>query len=212
MGIEVRRFTWEYLDSNMYVLLAEKQALVIDPIDNDEAFDNLRSFPEITVLLTHEHFDHICGLNRLRAEHNCTVVAQKICSERIQNSKTNFSAMAEIMMELSGKEHDRKIEPFVCKKADMTFENKMVFSWAGNDVEIFYTPGHSPGSVCVRINGFLFTGDSLLKRGTMNRFPGGSKNDYLKKSIPIIKSQMKTVKMVFPGHGEEFSTNEIDWI
>ena len=65
MGIEVRRFTWDYLDSNMYVLIAEGQALVIDPIDSDEAFEYMRPFHEITVLLTHEHFDHICGLNKL---------------------------------------------------------------------------------------------------------------------------------------------------
>lgn len=43
----------------MYVLMAEGQAIVIDPIDSDEAFENLRPFQEITVLLTHEHFDHI---------------------------------------------------------------------------------------------------------------------------------------------------------
>ena len=103
MGIEVRRFTWDYLDSNMYVLIAEGQALVIDPIDSDEASEYVRPFHEITVLLTHEHFDHICGLNKLRAEHKCTVIAHEKCSERIQSSKANFSAMAETMMELSGK-------------------------------------------------------------------------------------------------------------
>ena len=103
MGIEVRRFTWDYLDSNMHVLIEADQALVIDPIDSDDAFEYLRPFREIIVLLTHEHFDHICGLNRIRAEHNCTVIAHEKCSERIQSSKTNFSAMAETMMELSGK-------------------------------------------------------------------------------------------------------------
>lgn len=209
MGIGVRWFTWDYLDSNMYVLTAMDQALVIDPIDSDDAFEYLRPFREITVLLTHEHFDHICGLNRLRAEHQCTVLAQEKCSERIQSSKANFSAMAETMMELSGKERNRRIEPFVCDKADIPFKDKMVLNWAGNDIEFFSTPGHSPGSACITVGDRLFTGDSLLKRGPMNRFPGGNKNDYKKKSIPIIKNQMKKVKIIFPGHGEMFSASEI---
>ena len=212
MGIEVRRFTWDYLDSNMYVLLAEGQALVIDPIDSDEAFEYVRPFHEITVLLTHEHFDHICGLNRLQAEHKCTVIAQEKCSERIQNCKTNFSAMAETMLELSGIERDKRVEPFVCGKADIIFEEKHVLKWQGADIEIFSTPGHSPGSVCIAIGKYLFTGDSFLEKGPMNRFPGGSKNEYYHKTIPIIKRQMKNVGVIFPGHGDKFAPNVINWI
>ena len=212
MGIEVRRFTWDYLDSNMYALIAEGQALVIDPIDSDEAFDYLKPFQEVTVLLTHEHFDHIWGLNRLRAEHECTVIAQEKCSERIQNIKTNFSAMAETMLELSGKERHKRVEPFVCEKADITFEDRYVLKWAGVDIELFSTPGHSPGSACFSLSRCLFTGDSLLKKSAMLRFPGGSKIDYLQKAIPIIKKELKKAKLVFPGHGEKFTIDEIDWI
>ena len=205
MGIEVRRFIWDYLDSNMYVLTEAAQALVIDPIDSDDAFEYLRSFLEITVLLTHEHFDHICGLNRIRAEHRCTVIAQEKCSERIQNSKTNFSAMAETLMELSGKKRDKRVEPFACEKADIAFENKTVLNWAGNDIEIFSTPGHSPGSVCIKVAGGLFTGDSLLESGSNNRFPGGSERTYQEKAIPVMKELIKKANTIYPGHGDSFS-------
>jgi glyoxylase-like metal-dependent hydrolase (beta-lactamase superfamily II) len=208
MGIEVRRFTWDYLDSNMYALIAEGQALVIDPIDSDEAFDYLKSFQKVTVLLTHEHFDHICGLNRLRAEHQCTIIAQEKCSERIQSSKTNFSAMAETMMELSGKKRDRRIEPFVCEKADITFDDKKVLNWAGNDIEIFSTPGHSPGSACIKMASRLFTGDSLLERGSKNRFPGGSERLYREETIPVLKELIKETNTIYPGHGDLFFLNQ----
>ena len=211
MGIEVRRFTWNYLDSNMYVLMAEGQALAIDPIDSEEVFDYLRSFHEITVLLTHEHFDHICGLNRIRAERKCVVIAQEKCSERIQNSKTNFSAMAETMLELSGNKGKKIIEPFVCKKADITFEEKMVLKWAGNDINIFSTPGHSPGSVCISVGDKLFTGDSLLERGPMNRFPGGSDKRFREKTIPILIKLLKNTDIIYPGHGVHFSPTLVNF-
>ena len=205
MGIEVRRFIWDYLDSNMYVLTAMDQALVIDSIDSDDAFEYLRPFRKITVLLSHEHFDHICGLNRLRAEHQCTVLAQEKCSERVQSSKANFSAMAETMMELSGKERNRRIEPFVCDKADIPFKDKMVLNWVGNDIEIFSTPGHSPGSECIKVAGRLFTGDTLLESGSKNRFPGGSERTYQEKAMPVLKELIKKTNTIYPGHGDSFS-------
>ena len=204
MGIEVQQFTWDYLDSNMYVLTEASRALVIDPIESDEAFEFLRSFREITVLLTHEHFDHICGLNELRIEHKCTVVAHEKCSNRIQLSKTNLSAMAETMLELSGIKRDRRIEPFVCKKADIIFEDKMVLNWAGYGIEIFSTPGHSPGSACIKVGSRLFSGDSLIERGPMNRFPGGSEKEYREKTIPLLKELLKKTNSIYPGHGSRF--------
>ena len=209
MGIEVRKFTWDYLDSNMHVLISHKRALVIDPIDCEEAFEYLRSFQEITVLLTHEHFDHICGLNRLRAEHRCTVIAQEECSERIQNSKTNFSAWAGTMLELSCKERDKhkRIERFVCEKADMTFKDYLGLTWGESEVEFISTPGHSPGSACITVGGMLFTGDSLLERGPMNRFPGGSESVYRKKTVPKLREFLKRTNTVYPGHGSIFSTD-----
>ena len=207
MGIEVQRFTWDFLDSNMYVLIAEGQVLVIDPVDNKEAFEFLRSFQEIIVLLTHEHFDHISGLNRLRSEHKCIVIAQSRCSERIQSSKANFSAMAETILELSGKERNKRIEPFVCDKADIAFENKMVLNWVGNDIGIFSTPGHSPGSVCITVRNILFTGDSFLERGPMNRYPGGSERLYREKTIPLLRELLKQTNAIYPGHGDIFFRN-----
>ena len=37
-----------------------------------------------------------------------------------------------------------------------------------------YTPGHAPDGVCIRVGDQLFTGDTLLVRGTgRTDFPGG---------------------------------------
>lgn len=85
----------------------------------------------------------------------------------------------------------------------------MVLNWAGNDIELFSTPGHSPGSVCITFNRKLFTGDSLLEKGPMNRFPGGSKSDYLLKTLPFLKRQIKKVDIIFPGHGKEYSSRDV---
>ena len=50
--------------------------------------------------------------------------------------------------------------------------------------------------------GRLFVGDSLLERGPMNRFPGGSERTYQGKTIPILKELIKKTNAIYPGHGD----------
>jgi glyoxylase-like metal-dependent hydrolase (beta-lactamase superfamily II) len=68
-------------------------------------------------------------------------------------------------------------------------------------VEIMLTPGHTPGSTCYLLGGFLFSGDTL--------FPGGPGNTFGSK--PAFKQLMGQVDRLFatlddrvkilPGHG-----------
>ncbi len=207
-GVEIRRFTGSYLAANMYVIPDGDHAFVVDPVENEEAFLYLKAFGDITVLLTHEHFDHIDGLNRLVREHPCTVIAQKKCSESIQDSRKNLSALARVMLEIVGEKTDREPEPFVCPEADLVFEDRYDFVWMGQKAELTATPGHSPGSACMLMDRCLFSGDSLLQRGPMNRFPGGSDKTYRKQTVPVLNGLLGKCDMVYPGHGEPFAPPE----
>ncbi|WP_288844010.1 MBL fold metallo-hydrolase, partial [uncultured Megasphaera sp.] len=54
--------------SNCYIISMEQHALIIDPNLPDAIISHLTAnhlYPEL-ILLTHEHCDHISGLNRLR--------------------------------------------------------------------------------------------------------------------------------------------------
>lgn len=42
-------------------------------------------------MLTHEHFDHITGIERLRSRTNSKIICSKVCAERICDSKKNLS-------------------------------------------------------------------------------------------------------------------------
>ncbi len=67
-------------------------------------------------------------------------------------------------------------------------------------IEVIFTPGHTQGSVCLLIDGCLFTGDTLLneKIGRTD-LPGGNKQ-VLKESLKII-SKMPNQTNIYPGHG-----------
>ena len=67
-------------------------------------------------------------------------------------------------------------------------------------IKIFFTPGHTYGSVCLLIEDRLFTGDTLFS-GSVGRvdLPGGDLLA-LENSLKLI-SKFKTSTVIYPGHG-----------
>ena len=82
--------------------------------------------------------------------------------------------------------------------------------WHNCVITFIYTPGHSPGSVCVRINENLFTGDTLIPdMKTVRKLPESSL-DALKqtmKGLQLLKGQNL---VVHPGHGNSVLFDEYD--
>lgn len=74
----------------------------------------------------------------------------------------------------------------------------------GLQVEVFHTPGHSPGSVTLRCQDALFTGDTLFA-GSMGRtdLPGGNYEEIMSSLKRL--GRLEGDYRVFPGH-ENFST------
>ena len=70
----------------------------------------------------------------------------------------------------------------------------------GFSIKVFFTPGHTWGSVCLLIEDCLFTGDTLFK-GNIGRvdLPGGEELT-LNKSLKII-SKFPIQTKICPGHG-----------
>ncbi|WP_295357399.1 MBL fold metallo-hydrolase [uncultured Succiniclasticum sp.] len=199
----------------MYLFEEENHILVIDPSDPDVIMKRCRYAASVTVLLTHEHFDHIYGLNTLRKVCNttCRVIASKKCSEKIQDAKENLSAYAEVLAELAGKKKPERWSPFVCGKADVTFSDSYSFHWKNHLVEMFTTPGHSEGSCCILMDDMLFVGDTILENGLMVKFPGSSKKLYRERTLPFLEKLMLKLDWAYPGHGEVlFNSHSLELI
>ena len=68
-------------------------------------------------------------------------------------------------------------------------------------IEIINVPGHTPGSIMLKIDKFIFTGDLLFK-GAVGRtdLPGG---DIIKMKKSLIKlKEMDSRLIICPGHGQ----------
>ena len=202
--ITVYQFTWSVIDSNSYVIKKNKSALIVDPIDSNELFSFVSECNSISVVLTHAHFDHICGLNKLRETSRQVIVyASSKCSDNIQNPRKNLSNIGTAIKSFQqdcGKSLER-IDRFSCEAADISFEKEFAFVWNGHNIKLEEYAGHSADSLCIIVDEkYLFSGDTILPIPTVTRLPGGSTKVFKESDLPRLKKMISKIELVFPGH------------
>ena len=200
------RFTGKALDANSYFLNDGKDALLFDASGSDEMISYLKYFEikSVSLFLTHEHYDHILGVEALRNNFDCKVYASVECSKRIQSPKTNLSSIADVLISMHDhSEIAKKVPEFSASEADAIFDCNGEFVWHDHIIKCHILAGHSPGSVCYIMDGnMLFSGDELLAIPVITRFPGGSTEKFWKEDMPWFESIKSNISLVFPGHGQ----------
>lgn len=211
--MEIISYTSGLLSSHTYVLAEDGHALVIDPAQGEIIWKELceRQLILDKILLTHEHCDHCAGAEFIRDRSACKILVSKVCAERLMSDSKNYSryfdALATIQTKLNQAENIH-MDPFVLP-VDETFEEYNSFVWQGHHILLKETPGHSPGSICILVDGrFLFSGDTLLwKEKTITRFLDGSKELLLRRTVPWLREIPANIT-VYPGHLEIFCLGE----
>lgn len=202
----------------MYVILSKNvvgEAIVIDPCISEEAerLLQMNKIQSVTILLTHEHYDHISGVNWFREKYDCKVIANQKCAEAIQNPTKNRSKFFPVLFithsqEVQDQVHAMNILPYSCS-ADISFAEKYEFEFSEYSIKMVTKLGHTSGSVCILIDqSCIFTGDTLLRTVPVLRKPDGNRTIYYEETIPWLKSLNKET-MVYPGHGESGKISEM---
>ena len=70
------------------------------------------------------------------------------------------------------------------------------------DIKVYYTPGHSPGSVMFEIGGMLFSGDTIFYESVGRTDLYGGSYSQLKQSLAVLQS-LPFDMVIYPGHGEK---------
>jgi glyoxylase-like metal-dependent hydrolase (beta-lactamase superfamily II) len=141
------------------------------------------------IIITHEHYDHCGGVKKLfeMIGKKPKIIAHINASKKIEKGNSLFAQM------LGGKMPKIQI--------DIKLENEIFIKIGDNDFKVLYTPGHSPGSICLydKKTKSLISGDTIFSYGSFGRydFPGGSYNK-LKNSIKRIS--LLDIKNIYPGH------------
>jgi len=171
------------LCSNIYVLINGREALVIDSGDGsnfEELANALKGLELSQVILTHGHLDHIGGMRYIKMDG----LLHKTDLAAVSELNSEFPAHPKIPQNLA----ELKLNPLKFGKFDL---------------QIFHTPGHTSGSVCIfeKNNRILFSGDTLFAGGYFGRTDliGGDEQE-LMKSLEKIKKLNH--RMLCPGHDE----------
>lgn len=205
--LKVERFINQLMTSNCYIVVDEdsKHCFCIDPAS--EKSEREREYIELNdltldyIFLTHEHTDHTWGVNALLNQFSMAkVVCSSLCRDVLaKEARTYFQLY-----------YDDPNYVYNVERVDYTTEELGGhLSWQEHNITFIATPGHSPGSVCIVIDGVLFGGDTLMPfKPFIKKRNGGSMVDY-RKSLLSLQSQFKPSTIVYPGHGECMSIVEI---
>lgn len=205
MSLEIKTIKNIPIDSNCFVvsdISTSLSCLVIDPgtADCRELIDYIEDCglkPEYAIL-THEHFDHIGGVELLRKKYNVQLIASKLSSEAIVDRKKNMSFF-----------YDG--QGFITGAADITIEKlEYRLVWNGYVVCFLSTPGHTRASICFCINEYLFTGDTIIKDlKTITKLPTGCVTD-LVVSMQLIREFVEHDFYILKcGHGENMLSTDL---
>jgi hydroxyacylglutathione hydrolase len=191
--VDVRTFTVGPVAENCFIARADgsDQALVIDPGDEEERILGAVEALGVTVeaiLVTHCHFDHIGAVAPVAAATGAPVTCPEI----------EKPVLADIMSYVPWP----GFGPYESYEADHTVAGGERLELAGLEIDVLFTPGHSPGHVSYSIPAerTLFSGDVLF-RGSVGRtdLPGGDWQTLLESIRTLIESHPPETT-VHPGH------------
>lgn len=216
--MQIKRYIFPYIDANMYLMVEDGEALVIDPHINKDADRYLREngVAYVVILLTHEHFDHTCGIPWFREHYDTKVVCQK---EALNPKSQKISGRPiTISLVLSDQGRDNEIKgleeayPAYTFTAETVFDDRLTMEWRGHRIEMEHLPGHSPASCLIFMDeDKVFTGDSLVPgcEPTL-RWPGSDRKLYMEVAVPQLLKLPKTLT-VYPGHREVVSLQKLNY-
>jgi len=204
--MDVRMFTVGPVQENCFVARRDgaDRALIVDP--GDEADRILGAVDELgigidAILLTHTHFDHVGAVAPVARATGAPVYCPEL--------ETFVLADINRFVPFAG------FGPFEDYDADETVAGGEHLELAGLEIDVVFTPGHSPGHVTYAIpdSAALFSGDVLFK-GSIGRtdLPGGDGGTLLE-SIRGLVERFPEETVVYPGHmgittlGAEKATN-----
>lgn len=195
--IQLQSFTFNPFQENTYLIADEqKNAIIIDPGMYDarelrhlQAYIESNGLKPKQVLLTHAHLDHVFGLKAFLELYD---VPFFIHEKELPIYETAETVASNYGVELSLPE----------KKYELISEKDKI-PFGGEELEIRFAPGHSPGSICFysKENKWIVSGDVLFQNSIgRTDLPGGD-TDTLLKSVQTQLFTLPDDTRVHSGHG-----------
>ena len=204
--MDVRMFTVGPIQENTFLFRRDgsDRALIVDP--GDEADRLLGAIDELGVqldgiLLTHTHFDHVGAVAPIARATGAEVWVPELEKDVLANINEYVRWPG--------------FGPFEDYEAEHTVSGGETLELAGFEIDVLFTPGHSPGHVTFHVadEQAIFSGDVLFQ-GSVGRtdLPGGD-SQTLMETLKGLAEALPDETRVHPGHmgpttiGAERATN-----
>ena len=179
------------IGTNCYILEDDQTnlAAVIDPGDEPELIQEALEKEGVEVrylLLTHGHYDHTTAVPAL---HRVYPQAD------IYIHQADANGAGSTLFPLAGEVDDLKL-----------YDEGDVIRLGDHEIQVLHTPGHSPGSVTLKVEDVLFTGDTLFAGSCGRTDLRGGSYEQIMQSLKRL-GELKGDFHVCPGH-EATSTLE----
>lgn len=188
--MEIKCFENGIFDSNCYVVWKDNEGVIIDAgVTEDKvmAFINEKKIAIKYIILTHGHFDHVYYAFKLKEKTGAKVVIHKGDNDMLKVPDLNGTRFFG--------------DPVAFDQADETVEDKDTITVGDLVFEVLHTPGHSLGSICIKVDNKLFSGDTLFRLSCgRTDLPGGDQKD-LENSFKEKLLKLDDNTVVYPGHG-----------
>ena len=178
------------IGTNCYILEDSGEIAVIDP--GDEAEMILFALNEMEgqvgyILLTHGHYDHTTAVPDLH---------EALPEAKIYIHKADANGAGSHIFPLAGQVEELNF-----------YDEGDTLALGGLTIEVLHTPGHSPGSVTLKVKDVLFTGDTLFA-GSCGRtdLPGGNMAQIMKSLGRL--GRLEGDFHVLPGHMDTSSLSQ----
>lgn len=170
------------IGTNCYILEDEeaKAAAIVDPGDDWERVLAAAEGVRVEyILLTHGHYDHTTAVPELH---------KALPGAKIYIHQADANGAGNTLFPLAGQVKELNF-----------YDEGDALTLGGLTIQVLHTPGHSPGSVTLRVGDVLFTGDTLFC-GSMGRTDlGGGSYDQIMESLKRL-GQLEGDFHVCPGH------------
>lgn len=181
--------------ANTYLLIADGEAMVVDPSVSLSAIENLLDTHGATltgILLTHGHFDHTISVDTIRSKYPIPLMMHSGDAPMLTDGKINGF-------------YDFYKQESTHAPAQMLLADGDTVKIGRENALVISTPGHSPGSICILCKNdsgrdFMLTGDTLFADSIGRCDLWGGSEEIIRDSLKRLSAYDHTIK-IYAGHG-----------